>query len=151
MADFENRQEKRQQNNAETSANNDRGDRNQRKRNNFRRGGRNRNRNNRFNPDLQPENIQVCPLCGQNVKEIVSAISIDAEGGQAHFDCVIKKITAEEDVKNKEKVVYLGKGEFGIIRYKNDGNKFEILKRIAFENPELAPEWRKNLSKNIRK
>lgn len=103
-------------------------------------------------PSAGPETVQVCPLCGQNVRDILTAISMDGEGTPAHFDCVLKKISAQEELKNREKVCYLGKGEFGVVRFKgNNGGKFEIVKRVTVEPTDKPISWRKEIAKRLKR
>ncbi|MDR1895107.1 MAG: hypothetical protein LBQ61_10555 [Spirochaetales bacterium] len=113
---------------------------------------RSRYRGRRHHPETKPSPAQpppallVCCLCRQPIRDPLAAISLGEENA-AHFDCVIKKIAQEENVQNRDRVCYLGKGEFGVVRYKGGGGKFEILKRITFENPENAPRWRKDMGR----
>jgi hypothetical protein len=59
----------------------------------------------------------------------------------------MKKIMETENVSSNEKICYLGKGSFGIVRYQKMGGSvpFVIRKRIQYENFEEIPQWRKIL------
>jgi hypothetical protein len=76
----------------------------------------------------------LCALCGQPIGAIAEAIS-EGDNGYSHFDCVIKKIAEDEQIKSDEKISYVGKGVFAVIRTTEE-NKFEIVKRIAYETNE---------------
>lgn len=93
-----------------------------------------------------------CPLCEQPIKDILAAISIGSEKTPAHFDCVLKQIADTEELQNREKVVYLGKGEFGIIKFKGGNNSaFTVRKRIPFEQVEGGIPWRREISKKLKR
>jgi len=116
------------------------------KRNNRRK--RNRNRNRR----IIPTETYQCPICSQNIRDILTAISIGEAKIPAHFDCVIKEISKTEELQNREKVVYLGKGEFGVVKFRSgSGNKFTIKKRITYEQLEGGIPWRKEISKRLKR
>ncbi|MBN2354356.1 MAG: hypothetical protein JXD23_17430 [Spirochaetales bacterium] len=71
-------------------------------------------------------------------------------GKPAHFDCVMKQIErAEGGLGANEKMCYLGKGSFGILRFQKMGGNipFIIRKRIQYENFDETPEWRKKLDR----
>lgn len=97
----------------------------------------------------------VCPICGQTVRLLLTAIAYGDEKEPAHFDCVLKQISEKETPGQKEKIIYLGGGSFGIVEFKSGGNgTFEIKKRIEFEtfdqeNPQKH-NWRKELSDPVK-
>ncbi len=92
-----------------------------------------------------------CSVCGKNIRDMSSAIKESQSGQPAHFDCIIKKIAEQVPVKEREKIVYLGSGKFGVIKADNNQNKnFEILQEIDYEEKEEdVPEWRGALRKEI--
>ncbi len=121
-------------------------------------GGRRRNNRRRGNKPkpkkyYSGDKVYECPICGQNVRDVLTAIAYGDEKSPAHFDCVLKKIAGQEALKNKEKVIYLGKGEFGIVKFKgNSSNKFEIVKRIPLEPRQDGPvSWRKDISRQLKR
>ncbi|MBI9102247.1 MAG: hypothetical protein JEY99_07530 [Spirochaetales bacterium] len=119
-----------------------------RRRNNRRRGNKPRGKR-----SFTTDTVYVCPVCGQNVRDVLTAISFGPEKVPAHFDCVVKDLSGKEELKNKEKIVYLGKGEFGVVKFKgNNGGKFEIIRRITLENDKEGPiPWRKDISKQLKR
>ncbi|MDC7240121.1 MAG: hypothetical protein PQJ50_07150 [Spirochaetales bacterium] len=113
---------------------------------------RNRGRKNSKNTSITYTGPAVsCSVCGKNIRDMSSAIKEAHSGQPAHFDCIIKKIAEQEPVKEREKIVYLGSGKFGVIKADNGQNKnFEILKEIEYEEREEdVPEWRGALRKEI--
>ena len=82
---------------------------------------------------------------------MLTAIAVSAEHSPAHFDCVLNKIAEDEELKPKEKVCYLGKGSFGIVRFKNpsDLRHFTIRKRIQYEELEKPISWREDARQSI--
>lgn len=76
----------------------------------------------------------MCQYCGTVIENIASALST-AEGGYAHFDCVLGRIKESERLEDGEVVSYLGSGSFGIVG-KNEEGKDYIIRRIQYETPE---------------
>jgi len=120
-----------------------------RQRNNRRRRFHDRHWNDR-NRKKREENrpALLCALCEKEIKDTASAIGIPENGNPAHFDCIIKKISETEPIAQHEKICYLGKGSFGIVRFQRPGGSvpFVIRKRIQFEVFEETPQWRKELT-----
>ncbi len=112
----------------------------------FRGGNRWKNNRNRDREKVPQNNLPVfkCELCGENIKELHSAIALQGSNNPAHFDCIIEKIKKENPVGKDEKVVYLGSGNFGIVKAeKNNIRKdFKIVKKIEMENRDEKPDWR---------
>ncbi|MBN1685957.1 MAG: hypothetical protein JW852_04835 [Spirochaetales bacterium] len=92
-----------------------------------------------------------CPYCGQNVRDVLTAIAVESSDVPVHFDCVIKKIAETEELDAKDKICYLGKGSFGIVHFKNpsDPAKFTIKKRIQIEDEKKEISWRKASVKRV--
>ena len=116
-------------------------------------GGRNpnwkRNRKRRSKASFPGKDVPKCPYCGQNVRDILTAIASEDGEAPTHFDCVIKKISDEESLQPKEKVCYLGNGSFGIVYFKNpsDPKQFIIRRRIQIEAEKKEITWRNAVSK----
>ena len=97
------------------------------------------------------KDVPKCPYCGQNVRDVLTAIAPESNEAPTHFDCVIKKIGEEESLQPKEKVCYLGNGSFGIVHFKNpsDPKKFTIRKRVRIEAEKKEITWRKAVSSRL--
>lgn len=97
-----------------------------------------------------PKDLAVCPICEQNIRDVLTAIIVSSDGTAAHFDCVVRKITADEELGPREKICYLGGGEFGIVHFKSqDQRRFSVRKRIKFEEKEHIPDWHREISKGL--
>lgn len=83
-------------------------------------------------------NKPTCPICNEKIHIIEEAIKHAGTGNLAHFGCVVKEIEKDNKIEDKEKVVYLGAGDFGIIQTKEGNNsknpRFTIRKRINYED-----------------
>ena len=118
-------------------------------------GGRNqqwrRNKKKRYRGSFSGKEIPQCPYCGQNVRDVLTAIALSDGEAPTHFDCVIKKLSEEETLKPKERICYLGNGAFGIVKFKNpsDQRQFEIRKRIQIEEEKKDISWRKAVSRRL--
>lgn len=79
------------------------------------------------------------------------SLKVENEDKPVHFDCVINKLTSENNLSSNEKVVYKGAGKFFIVDTSSRGEYlyFKIIKEIEFENLEEQPLWRKKILKDI--
>jgi len=108
--------------------------------------GRRRNNNRRYR---QKRSFPECPICNQSVKFLLTAISVGEENKPAHFDCVIKMIAEKQSLGPREKISYIGNGNFAVVSGK-PGKDLNIRKIIEFEGRESTGEWRKRLSRNLK-
>ncbi len=115
-----------------------------------RRGGRGRNKR---EPSVRDSIKLTCVRCGEHISYPEMALASPENGDPIHFDCAIKEVADREELGAREKICYLGQGNFGIIRYSSSSSDkdFEIRKRIAYENLEKEVEWRKNMRDKVNK
>ncbi|WP_053228131.1 hypothetical protein [Spirochaeta cellobiosiphila] len=103
------------------------------------------------NSNLNIESVN-CYVCGKPIKEIISAIAYGPNGEATHFDCVLKRLREEKDIKEDQKVQYIGNGMFAITERKKSTPEnpleFNILEKIVVENKEIKPEWRIDIRDN---
>ncbi|MBB6479116.1 hypothetical protein [Spirochaeta isovalerica] len=108
-----------------------------------------RKRNRRNRPQQERANGPDCALCGNPIRDISAAMNDPSGENPVHFDCIVKQLSEKETLGNQEKIVYLGSGNFGVVRILNN-RKFEILKKIPYEeNPETRSDWRMNMRLDI--
>ena len=90
----------------------------------------------------------ICPKCNQVITDISSAFPDRATGVPVHFECALKEIEQGETLGEKEKIVYIGQGRFGVLYFENprDQRKFTIKKIIEWEDRDKKSEWRDELS-----
>ncbi len=114
-----------------------------------------RRRNYRRRPKWHHRQVEykTCPICGKSVKSMLTAISVNDEMDPAHFDCVLKQITEQEKIGNGEKVTYIGNGTFAVVKMKpgSKGASFTVIKKIQYENKDIKAEWRKRISKRLKR
>ena len=108
----------------------------------------NRKRNNYRRPRSK-KSFPECPICNQSVKFLLTAISVGEDNSPAHFDCVLNKLTETEQLGPKEKITYIGNGNFAVVSGKS-GKDLVIKKKIEFEGKESKGEWRKRISRNLK-
>ncbi|WP_407400661.1 hypothetical protein [Treponema sp.] len=98
--------------------------------------------------NFKDSNKPVCPVCGEVIKELSSAINDSKSGSPLHFDCAIAQIQKDTKLENGEKIAYIGQGRFGVIYYANvhDTKHFQIRKIIDWEEKDKKPEWRDQMS-----
>ncbi|WNY67030.1 hypothetical protein [Borreliella lusitaniae] len=101
----------------------------------------------RINLDLN------CVICEKKINDLIFSMSlrVENEDKPVHFDCVINKLTVENNLSSNEKLVYRGVGKFFIVDTSSRGEYlyFKIIKEIEFENLEEQPIWRKKILKDI--
>ncbi|MFW6214900.1 MAG: hypothetical protein ACOC45_03020 [Alkalispirochaetaceae bacterium] len=103
-------------------------------------------------PDPVPEReYEPDPLTGEPVEDIYSAIAEPNTGRPANFESVIKRLEDQETLREDEKIVYLGKGSFGVIGEEREKGKSRLVirKRIQYEDTHEDYPWRKELSPGI--
>ncbi len=115
------------------------------RRRNFRRRGKGFHR--------PPVEYKTCPLCGKAVKSMLTAIAVNDDMDPAHFDCVLKQLSEREDLRKGEKISYLGNGTFAVIKMRQGGKgqPFTILRKIQFEEKDKKAEWRKKISRRLKR
>jgi hypothetical protein len=94
--------------------------------------------------------IADCPICGEPIKDITSALSLEGEGAPAHFDCVLTRMKEKETLAEGETIIYLGKGDFGVV---NDEEyrkgKLQIIRKVVYEQLENREEWRMKMRQDV--
>jgi len=90
----------------------------------------------------------ICPMCGQPITDIASAMAGKDGESPVHFECALKEVESQEKLEEKEKIAYIGQGRFGVLYYENprDQRKFVIKKIIEWENREKKIGWREEVS-----
>ena len=83
---------------------------------------------------MTPINKEKCFICDKSIEDMPSAIIDQKDSKYYHFNCVISKLYRENVIEQKQRLVYLGSGAFGIIENpKNDNSsRFVIKKKIQF-------------------
>jgi hypothetical protein len=111
-----------------------------------------RNKRYRNNRRYQKKDFPICQYCGNSVKDINTAIASEDGEAPVHFDCVIKQLEERETLEKDEKICYLGRGSFGIIKTRNGNSmKFFVRKRIQYEKEEKKFDWRRKISNRLKK
>ena len=110
-----------------------------------------RNKKRRYKDSFPSSNVPQCPYCGQNVRDVLTAIAVNEGESPSHFDCVSKYLSEQEQLSPKERVCYLGGGSFGVVRFKNtsDPSKFTVKKRIRIEAENQDIEWRRAVAQRL--
>ncbi len=90
----------------------------------------------------------ICPRCSQPITDLPSALADTSTGVPVHFDCVLHFLQNTEELKEHEKIIYIGQGRFAVVHFENphDLRKFTINKIIDWEERDKLYEWRKAIS-----
>jgi hypothetical protein len=86
-----------------------------------------------------------CPYCGKPIKDMSAAVADKDSGEPVHFECIIARISAGENLSPGDSIAYIGGGRFGIVHFNNpqDKRNFNIKKILEWEDKENRSEWRK--------
>lgn len=93
---------------------------------------------------VEPEDS--CVLCQKPIDVIASALSCP-EGGYAHFDCVLARLSQERTLAEGQKISYIGRGSFAVVQAEADGS-FTFLERITWENAQAFDAMKKYVEAN---
>lgn len=117
----------------------------------------NRSKNKKYSKNKNRKRIEnnyiptECPVCGKLVRDVATAIANKVTKEPTHFECVVQEIALEEELKENQRICYLGQGNFGIVTVKDkSGNNFTIEKKIPYESHDEPIEWRKKVSEGIK-
>lgn len=137
-----------------------------------RRGGRNQNKQQQNNQNQKPQKqpkkapfdpekhfmppvvprreYEVDPISGEPISDILTAVTDPETGRPANFDSVVKRLEEQEELAENERVVYVGKGAFGVlVDQKGQKPRYFIRKRIQVEDEYEKYAWRRELSPGI--
>ncbi|MFP4152625.1 MAG: hypothetical protein ACOC2V_01880 [Alkalispirochaeta sp.] len=106
-----------------------------------------------FLPDPVPEReYDPCPVSGEEIDDIFTAITDPQTGRPSRFDSVLEKLAAREELKEDERIAYIGRGAFGIVAMEKGENgrpRLVVRKRIEYETGQDTQPWRRELSPGI--
>lgn len=87
----------------------------------------------------------LCPRCGTPIEDLPTALTDKETGEPIHFDCVLARLSESEPLAEGEKIVYLGGGQFGVVRFDNpsDLKHFRVRKTLQWEEKDKRAEWRR--------
>ena len=94
---------------------------------------------------------RACPVCGERVRDLYTAIAYGERNGPAHFDCIVALLGEREELEEGARVCYLGGGSFGIVQVRPVSRQSDrtgapwVRKRIEVEDRDAAPAWREKL------
>ncbi len=99
---------------------------------------------------IPKRDYESCPISGEPITDIYTAIADPETGKPANFDSVILKLTEQEELAENERVCYLGRGSFGIlVDQKGKKPRYYVRKRIQYEDEYEKHPWRRELSPGI--
>lgn len=106
-------------------------------------------------PEAPPEREYApCELSGEEIDDIVTAIAHPRTGKPVRFESVLKTLLDQEreELAEDERLAYLGRGTFGIIKIaRNNSNRPELVVRKYFhyEDTHDRQGWRRELAPGI--
>lgn len=101
-------------------------------------------------PPIPQREYEPCPLSGEPVKNVLTAIADPETGRPANFDSVLHRLGESEELRPNEQICYLGRGSFGIlVDQKGKRPRYFVRKRFQFEDEHEKYPWRRELSPGI--
>jgi hypothetical protein len=101
-------------------------------------------------PPVPDRDYEPCPVSGEPINDILTAIADPETGKPSDFDSVISRLSEQEELAENEHICYLGKGSFGIVvDQKGQKPRYVIRKRIQYEDEFEKYSWRRELSPGI--
>lgn len=101
-------------------------------------------------PPAPKREYEACPISGEPIGDIYTAIADPETGRPANFDSVIQRLNETEDLQENERICYLGRGSFGIlVDQKGKKPRYFVRKRFQFEDEHEKYTWRRELSPGI--
>jgi len=90
----------------------------------------------------------ICPMCGQPIADLSSALADKTTGKPVHFDCVLAEIAKNEKLTENEKITYIGQGRFAVLLFENprDMRHFKIERTIEWEERNKEFDWRSEIA-----
>lgn len=119
------------------------------------RGGRSRRNRKPAHVYMPPERPQreypPCPLSGEPIDDILTAIADPETGQPSRIDSVLEKLRKTEALGPNERLAYIGRGNFGVVEEtgSNKQKTVTVKRRIEYENTNHPYQWRKELSPGI--
>ena len=91
------------------------------------------------------------PITGDPISNAFTAIADPKSGKPANFESVINQIREQEQLEKGERLAYIGRGAFGIVKMERVNGKQQLVvrKRIQIEDTHEPKEWRKELAPGI--
>ena len=89
-----------------------------------------------------------CAFCGEPIYDLPSAMCDKDTLSPIHFDCVLQRLNDSENLKENEKITYIGQGRFAVAYFENphDLRHFKIQRIIEWEDQEKKAEWRDEIA-----
>ena len=102
-------------------------------------------------PERPKREYDPCPLSGEPISDILTAIADPETGRPSNLESVLDKLRKTESLGPNERLAYIGRGEFGVVE--ESGNAKDktvtVKRRIVYENTNQSYEWRRELSPGI--
>ena len=94
---------------------------------------------------------QPCPISGEPIDDILSAIDHPGSGQPARFDSTLAAIAKYEKPEQNERICYIGAGRFAVVSETREKGtkKLEIIRVIDYERRDRVSEWRAELSPTL--
>lgn len=92
-----------------------------------------------------------CPISGNAIDNIFTAIDHRETGKPATFDGVLELIRNAENLPETDQLLYVGSGAFGVYQevQENGLKKMVQVRKIVYEESHHKPDWRRELSPGI--
>ena len=78
------------------------------------------------------EPLPICPDCNERIQSIAESFSLPG-GEYIHFDCMLARLKAQENLSEGQSISYVGRGNFAVVEKGEDG-RYTIVRTIPVED-----------------
>jgi hypothetical protein len=103
-------------------------------------------------PPVPPKReYQPDPVTGKPIDNIYTALMHRDSEQPVSFDTVIEQLRNAENLGERQQLIYIGSGQFGVYEEVEEGGKkrLQLVRRVVYEDGHRKPDWRRELSPGI--
>jgi hypothetical protein len=91
------------------------------------------------------------PVTGKPIENIFTAMTHRDSERPVSFDTVIEQLRNAENLSERQQLIYVGSGQFGIYEEVEEGGKKRLVlqRKITYEDSHHKPDWRRELAPGI--
>lgn len=91
------------------------------------------------------------PVTGKAIDNIYTAMTHRDSEQPVAFDTVIEQLRNAENLSERQQLIYVGSGQFGIYDEVEEGGKKRLVlqRKVTYEDSHHKPDWRRELAPGI--
>jgi hypothetical protein len=91
------------------------------------------------------------PVTGKAIDNIYTAMTHRESEQPVSFDTIIEQLRNAENLDERQQLIYVGSGQFGVYDEVEEGGKKRLVlnRKIVYEDSHHKPDWRRELAPGI--